>query len=281
MLRSLFIATILFAGAAQAAADKQGEFFYQTPAGQSALTPHVGYTSMTLARTGATSDSKASGFALGAEYEYGLNEQFALGATLSYLSLEWDGTPKLKNSGLVDPQVSLHGRSAMGWGYLRYGADLGLGFEKQKTASSSQDGNVASGGFSLNPYIGADIATTTDGIIGGRINYNYLMERTVDSGSGSDGKRKEGNELGLSVFYEQFFADMLIGGSYKYTSYAATKDENDAEYEKSGSMSAIALYSNIPMGGWELIPQFDYSLSKADYDKYNVMTFSVAARMNF
>jgi hypothetical protein len=200
---------------------------------------------------------------------------------LYFTSAENDSNPKLKSSGLQDPEITLKGTSGMDWGRLRYGANLGLGFEKMKTPGANRDGNAASGGFSLTPYIGADM-NVGGGIIGGRLAYEYKMERTVDAGLTSDVKLKGGDELGVNVFYEHFFADMLLGGSVNYVSAAATKEKDtDTEIEESNSITGVSIYSRMPMGGWALIPRFDYNFSRSHYDKYDDMTFSVAARFGF
>ncbi len=284
MLQKMLIAAALVIGATAHAnsGGMQSEFFFQTEAGKSDLTPKIGYKMLTEKRDGATEDTETKGLAnTGISYEYGINEMFALEGALYYSSLENNEDPKLKSNGLQDPEITLKGTSGMSWGRLRYGAMLGLGFEKRKEAGATRDGNVASGGYALMPYVGADM-DAAGGILGGRLSYEYKMERTIDTGAAQDTKVKDGHELGLSAFYEYFFADMLLGGSINYISEAAIKDsDSGAEIEESGSKTGVSIYSRMPMGTWDLIPRFDYDFSRSHYSKWNDMTFSVAARFGF
>lgn len=284
MLQKLLIAAALVVGATAHAntGGMQSEFFFQTEAGKSDLTPRLGYKILTAKPDGATSDVESKGlYNTGLSYEYGINEMFAIEGALYYASLENNTDPKLKANGLQDPEITLKGTSGMSWGRLRYGAVLGLGFEKSKEPTATSDGNVASGGYTLMPYVGADM-DAAGGILGGRLSYEYKMERTIDNGSGTDEKRKDGHELGVSAFYEYFFADMLLGGSVNYVSEAAVKDsDSGAETEEAGSKTGVSIYSRMPMGTWDLIPRFDYDFSRSHYSKWNDMTFSVAARFGF
>ncbi|KYG64014.1 hypothetical protein AZI86_14500 [Bdellovibrio bacteriovorus] len=284
MLNKMVMAAVLVLGVAAHAntSSNQSEFFFQSEAGKSEVTPRIGYKMMTIKPDGATSDTKLNGlFNTGVSYEYGINEMFAIEGALYYGSLETDGTPKTKTNGLQDPEITLKGTSPMAWGNLRYGAMLGLGFEKRKYASATSDGNLASGGYSLAPYIGADM-NLGGGIVGARALYEYRMERTIDDGSGTDLKVKDGHELGLSAFYEYFFADMLIGGSINYLSADKVKNsDTGAQEEDSHTTTGISLYTRIPMETWALIPRLDYDFSRSHYSKYDDITLSVAARFGF
>lgn len=282
MLQKMLMASaiVLVSVAAHAETSSQSEFFYQTPAGKSDVSVTLGYKTMTIKPDGATEDTKINGlYKSGVAYEYGINEMFAIEGKLSFNSLENDASPKIKESGLEDPEVTLKGTSGMDWGRLRYGASLGLGLEKRKVKSNG-DENAASGGFSLTPYIGAD-ANVGPGILGGRLSYRYNMERTIEVPVGSDEKRKEGNVLGLSAFYEYFVTDVVLGGAINYKSLAATKDGDDNEVGKSYDITGISLYSRIPMGTWDLVPKIDYDFSAKDFDKYQDLNFFVTARFGF
>lgn len=285
MLQKMLIAAALVFGAAAHAntSGMQSEFFFQSEAGKSELTPRIGYKMLTQKPdvAGAT-ETKVNGIAnTGISYEYGINSMFALEGALYFSSLETDGTPKVKYSGLQDPEIILKGTSDMSGGHLRYGAILGLGFEKNKLATATQDGNMASGGYTLAPYIGVDM-NAGGGIIGARALYEYRMERTIDNGTGTDAKVKDGHELGLNVFYEHFFADMLIGGSVNYLSAGDVKDsDTGATVEESHNTTGVSIYSRIPMDSWALIPRLDYDFSRNHYSKYDDITLSVAARFGF
>lgn len=104
MLQKMLITVAVVFGVS-AHAQSQSEFFYQTPAGKSDLTPKIGYlTSTTKAKTAGAAEVKANGLLnTGIAYEYGINEMFSLEGALYFMSLENDQTPKLKQSGLQDP----------------------------------------------------------------------------------------------------------------------------------------------------------------------------------
>lgn len=285
-LAMLFVTAL--AGTAQAADTAVGsEFFHQAPAGISEVTPHIGYRSFTFKAKGGTSDTTLSGLnRIGASYEYGLNEMLSLGADLSYSTLETDGTPKSKFNGLEDPTLFVKGTSAMDFGRLRYGANLGLGFQKSKNATASQDGNVATGGFSLAPYVGLD-ADVGPGVLGGRLSYTFRFERTTEVAGSGDTKSTGGNELGLSAFYEYMLSDMLLGGALNYRMVTDTEDESGGVKTKNNDDYApfgLSLYTRIPVTeAAVVIPRLDYDFSAGGekYDKYNDLALSIAARFAF
>lgn len=282
MLQKMLIAAALVVGATAHAntGGMQSEFFFQTEAGKSDLTPKIGYRMLTeKTKAPGAEEEKTNGMLLGVAYEYGINEMFAVEFALDYENLEKDSNPKTKESGLADPTLALKGTSAMSWGRLRYGGLLGMSLEKAKVETNG-DVNTASGGWSLAPYIGADM-DAGGGILGGRAMYVYRMDRTVDSG-GTDVKYKGGDTLGLSVFYEHFFADMLLGGAVNYRSIAETKNKDtDVVGEESHNLTGIAIYSRMPMGSWALIPALNYDFTHSEMDKWDDITLSVAARFGF
>lgn len=230
---------------------------------------------------GATESVKSSGlYKSGISYEYGINEMFAIEGSLLYSSYETDTSPKVKASGLENPTVTLKGTSDMGSSRLRFGLEVGMGLEKAKIKSGGTEFTAATGGWSLMPYIGMDM-DAAGGIIGGRLSYDYLMERTIEVEGSSDIKRKEGHELGLSAFYETAVTDVLLGGAINYVNHAALKDGDDNEVSESHSIWGVSLYSRVPFGTWALIPRLDYDFSATHYDKYNFINLSVAARFGF
>lgn len=272
-------AVVMACGAAQAA-EGSSEFFFQSAAGQSELTPRLGYKMSTIRSKGNTQDIKVNGlFNTGVAYEYGINEMMAVEAALNFASLETDTNPKVKQSGLQDPTVKLKATSAMGTWNLRYGAELGLGLEKSKIEASGNT-NAASGGFSLTPYVGAD-ANVGPGNLGGRLMYAYKMDRKEED-NGVEDTIKDGNEIGLSAFYEYMITDMLLGGSLNYRDIAESKN-NSGVAEVKHSIMGVSLYSRIPMGTWALLPRLDYDFSSTGdlYEKYNDINLSVAARFTF
>lgn len=281
MLRSLVIASLLLSGVAHAASEghsSQSEFFFQSEAGQSELTPRVGYLSSTI-ETESGIETKSTGFNLGVAYEYGLNETWAVEAAINYGNLDSEiNSVKEKSSGLLNPEFAFKGTSGMEWGHLRYGVIAELSLEKRKVTSATDDGNLATGGHALKPYVGADTAVGA-GLLGARLSYEYKFDRTLDTG-GVESKHKDGHEMGLSVFYEYMMTDVLLGASYNHISEGAVNDEDGNELEDSGTMTGISLYSRIPMEGWALIPRLDYDMSNSHFDKFNVMLFTVAARFS-
>ncbi|UOF00202.1 hypothetical protein [Bdellovibrio reynosensis] len=288
MLRSMVIASLLLSAVAQAAPEEgsshgpttyQSEFFFQSPAGHSDITPKIGYTAATTEEENATDETTSSGYSLGVAYEYGINEMWAVEFGINYATAEYEtGAVKTKNTGIMNPELLFKGTSAMGWGSLHYGVLAEFAIENAKAASASDDGNLSTGGHALMPYVGAAMGVGT-GILGGRLSYEYKLDRTLEDAAGNEVTIKDGHELGLAVFYEQMMADVLLGAAITQFSEAAINDEDGNELEESGSMTRLSLYSRIPMETWSLIPRFDYDLSKSHHDKYNVMLFTVAARI--
>jgi hypothetical protein len=296
--RSLFSMLVigLAFSTAQAAETNRSEFFYQPGAGQSDVSVHVGYRALTTKSKTATADTKMTGWAgrgvgnattegMGVGYEYGLNDMLSLGAELAFTSLEVDngGTVKPKISGLADPMVFVHGTSGMDFGRLRYGANLGLGFQKHKIEANN-DTTPATGGFSLTPYVGLDM-DAGPGILGARLSYRFNMERTYDA-NGTEQKVKDGNILGLAAFYEYMLSDMLLGAdvNYRMVGEETTTTGAASTTAKSYSPFGLDLYARIPVDeSITIIPSlgYDFSASGDDVDKYNDMVIQVAARFGF
>jgi hypothetical protein len=290
---SMLVVGLAF-GTAQAAETNRSEFFYQPGAGQSDVTVHVGYEARNTTAKNVTTESKLNGWAgrgvgnaategMGVGYEYGLNEMLSLGADVSFVSLETDATPKFKTNGLADPMLFVHGTSGMDFGRLRYGANLGLGFSKQKIETDRQD--AMTGGFSLTPYIGLDL-DAGPGILGGRVSYRFNMERTLEGATGAESKVKDGNMLGLAAFYEYMLSDMLLGVdvNYRMVGEATTTTAGVNTTSKTYSPLGADLYARIPLDEMiTIIPSFGYDFSASGdvYDKYNDMTFQIAARFGF
>lgn len=131
MLSKVFAAALILVSATAQGADS--EFFFQSKAGQSDLTPRLSYVTTTTRAKGTSTDLKFSGLInTGVPYEYGLNDMFAIESSLLFSSYESDATPKTKISGLQDPTVTLKRTTDMGSARLRYGLGAHLGFEKLK-----------------------------------------------------------------------------------------------------------------------------------------------------
>lgn len=276
MFSKVIAAAIVLASVSANAADN--EFFFQSKAGQSDLTARLGLVSTATKSDGAADETKHTGFITGVAYEYGINDQFSIEGALAFTSVEDDSTPKNKTTGLQDPTVTLKGNSAMGASTLRYGLGVGLGLQKAKV-----DGNAASaasGGFSFNPYVGMD-TEAAGGVIGGRLNYTYKMERTTDVEGFGDVKTKGGNTMGLSAFYETKVTDITFGGALNYVSAAESENEDGSTATDSYNTLGLSAYSVMPMGTFALIPRLDYDFSNSEADKYNVIFLSVAGRFNF
>ncbi|XGC81066.1 hypothetical protein ACES2L_01055 [Bdellovibrio bacteriovorus] len=289
MLRSMVIASLLLSAVAQAAPEEgvshgpttyQSEFFFQSPAGHSDITPKIGYLNSAVELEGIPTELKASGYALGIAYEYGINEMWAVELGINYMTTNTEfGPTESKMSGLMNPELLFKGTSAMGWGNLHFGVLAEFAFENRKVATTTDDGNFSTGGHAIKPYVGAAMGIGTGGILGARLSYEYKFERTVEDAAGAETKEKDGHELGISVFYEHMMADVLLGAAFNQFSEDAIKDDDGNELHDSGSLSQISLYSRIPMETWAMIPRLDYTFSRSHYDKYNEMLFSVAARI--
>lgn len=286
-LLAMTVVALAFSSA-QAAESSGSEFFHQPGAGTSEVVAKLGYRSDKTTAKGATTDTKTTGIdPITVQYQYGLDEMLAVGGYLSYASYETDsgGTTKPKTSGLKDPHIFLSGTSPMGGGALSFGADLGLGFTKNKAASTTQDGNTATGGYTLAPNIGYEMPAGP-GNVGGRLTYTWIGERTVDVGAGTDYKYKGGEAFELAPFYEYNMADAVLGVDLKYTSYGELKQTTpspETVVTKTYTTLGADIYAKIPVGGFDLLPALAYTFSSTGdaFDKVNLMTISVAGRMMF
>lgn len=276
------VAAVLVGGTAQAqegGGSSSSEFFFQSAAGASNVTAGVDYGMLTTEPKGGGAETEMSGFGVRAEYEYGLNEMLSLGARLQYQSMTTEGiagAADTDNDGLANPEIFLKGTSAMGTGRLRYGVTFGLGLENQ-TAD-----NVSTGGHSLTPYVGYDM-DMGGGILGARLSYGWMMERTFETAGGAEVKTEGGNMLGVSGFYEFMMADALLGAAVHFRDFADTENAAGASNNDAYSPLGLQIYSRIPVSTFVLLPSlaYDFSAGGDRYDSYNDMTLSVAARFGF
>jgi hypothetical protein len=291
MKRNLIAVSVLAVafGVSAHAEDKASgnEFFYQTGAGASSVTGSLGYQFGSTTAKGASTDTKESGLnPIGVEYEYGINEMFSVGGNLQYQSTTIDSGGKTKptRSGLRDPNIFAKGVSAMGFGNLRYGLNLDLGFQKL-TIDSSGNYNAASGGFAITPYVGIDSALG-GGTVGGKLSYTNQQDRTVSQSGSADFKVKGGDTVTLTAFYEMMFSDMLAGADLSYASVAKTTQNSsgtDVDYIRAFSVVTLDLYGKIPVAGFELLPKLSVpvSVSGDAYDKYSTSFLTVSGRWMF
>jgi hypothetical protein len=278
------LAAILLAANVAAAADSNGisEFHQHAMGGQREFTPEVMYNTTNLKLTPAAggTTTKGSGFGLGVEGEWGVAERMSVGAFLGYTMAEVDAAgTKSDVAGLNDIGLFARGSNVMGSGTLAYGVNGSFSIGNSETEANG-DTNAQTGGMGLTPYVGYEMAAGP-GVWGAQANYNWLGERTDESG-GVKTKTEEGNTLGLATFYEYAMGnDMSIGAALRYGMTGETKVANVAQGDKYTSMG-LEVYA--PMKGGDnltLIPRLEWNSRDYDaaaVDSYTDLTLGVAAR---
>ncbi|MES2855250.1 MAG: hypothetical protein V4692_05280, partial [Bdellovibrionota bacterium] len=122
--------------------------------------------------------------------------------------------------GLADPFIFFSGIAVRGPVRLRYGADASVPIEKSKTTGN--DSNAATGAFSLTPRLGAEMTVNDSHTCGSEVGYRLKGERTVDN-SGTSSTYKGGNSLYLNLIHEYKPNDIVYGVSATQTWYEESK----------------------------------------------------------
>ncbi|MES2856119.1 MAG: hypothetical protein V4692_09660 [Bdellovibrionota bacterium] len=257
------------------------EYFHQAGAGASEVEAGLNYHlgSVSKAKTAAATDVKTSGLqSLYGQYQYGINEMFAVGGRIGYQATETDTTPKTKTSGLQDVAVFMEGTNAMGAGNLKFGADLGIGLAKKKVGT---DTDAGTGGLSLAPYVGWDMSAGP-GMLGAKLQYTWRGERKSET-AGTETATKDGNTVGLSAFYEHMMADVTLGAALNFdmTADQVSTTSGVSTTSKAHNTTGIDLYSMIPFAGWSLLPGLTFDFADSEQDKYQFVTLNVAGRFAF
>lgn len=210
--------------------------------------------------------------------EYGFNDFLALGAGIGIESTRLRNSTPSENAefmskGATDPQFLLKGRIAMALGTLYGGTTLTYPTQKH-VIEASGNSNMASGGTSVTPYIGYEIARG-DHTMGVRVAYQvWLGSRQIEDRSFGlnsttitvDEQVTGGNVLTASTFYEFAWQRLTMGlaalveeTAAKTTTYDATQSR-DTSPDRDSPTGRIALqfYAPVELGlRFTLLPSIE------------------------
>jgi hypothetical protein len=276
MKKLVVLLAVLAGTSAFAGESAQSEFFYQAPAAAHEGTFGLGFF------TGEVDTSPSidlSGQRVFAEYEYGINEAWAVGVLLNYTQTKIDTSPSTDSTGLNDLEINVKGKHTPEAG-LRYGAMIELALQDGEVKSNG-DTNQATGGIMVNPYVGYEMAKDQCKF-GGKLARGVRLkdEKEEDKGSNTTEESSGGEATTLTGFYEHTFSEQwALGGSLEYAMIGDTKsDSGDTD---NGNSMTLNVYAPMHMGPGTLIPQFSYaSTSGADTD-VTAMELSAKYRMTF
>ena len=280
MKSSALVLSLMLSGVVYAAESNGSEYLWQTQSGKFEVTPTLGlYEKMDItARTAGASGSERTSMPITVKGEYGINEMFSAGILLGTDSISTKskaaGAVAQKSTGMFDPVLFFHGRYNLGMGWLKYGADLSVGFQKGETKANG-DTNNATGGNTLTPFAGWEMAAGP-GTFGAKLMFDlYKGEGSNEDKSTTPStttKTSGGNRFGLAAFYEMGMGMWDLGGALSYHTAASTKSKvASVETTNDDDMSEILLQVYAPVHINEMItilPELHYGMvtwSKATY----------------
>lgn len=266
-----FAAMLLAANVAQASAEGVSEFHQHAAQGEIEVTPHFDYQMVTANDRTGGGKTKVNGFRLGVEGEYGIAGSMSAGVDVSYVNQTNKTEPATTDTdttGLDDVDLFVRGSNAMGSGRLTYGTTLGLSLGDSETETNG-DSNAQSGGMSLTPYVGYEMAAGP-GLWGAQVRYNWLGERTSTSG-GTETKTEGGSGFGVATFYEyDWSAENSIGASLAYDMSGET-ESGGTKNDDNSNMLTLSIYAPMKVADkMELIPRLDWSSLSFSEDTYGI-----------
>jgi hypothetical protein len=294
MFRTILTAAICFFSVSALAATEAkssnagSEFFHQAPASAKEFTPGLTYSSTTVKFTGAKSE--ITGFDINLPVEYGINEMLSIGGALSYKSAtNKSGAVSTDRKGLGDILISLKGTmpvSSGSPGTFKFGTDLSLSIGDDKTDSSGDENNY-SGGHTLTPYVGYEMAADAN-TFGGKLSREVnLGDKTIDN-NGAKSKVSGGETTELSVFVEHAIdSTMKFGAALAYDMIEDSKDSVGGKSEALSPIYAVKLYLPTQVGEGTLLPEIIYgsttddSASGTKIDSVSAWIVGVSYRMTF
>jgi hypothetical protein len=307
MIKAIVTATLLFFSLPAFAGHHEGgatggghsgagsEFFYQSAKGAQDVTPEFTYYSSTIkskTAAGVKTKLETSGYILGAEYEYGFNEQWAFGGALAYQAFDVETTSTTSSdidaTGLKNIELYAKGTSPTGPGLLRYGGTLSLS-PGDIEVKSDGDTNAYTGGHSFEPYVGYEMAKDKC-IYGARLKLDFeLSEKTQDNATGADTEIEGAEKTEFAVFYEHLLKeDMRLGASFAWTTVEDVETKTGIVKTKSDSVTplqTISLYAPKTLAHGVLLPKFTYVLSSDDkinttkVEDYSIWSLEVGYRI--
>ncbi len=287
-LTQILSLSLILASPLAAMAEKGGggsEYFYQSAGGAMEATGRLIMTSSEEKQKGNAAD-KESGQVFEAEFEYGLSEQFSVGAILGYSMIETDdGTTKGDQTGLNDLFVYANGASAVGGGALKYG--LRLGFSPgDAEIESNGDENAYSGRNNLTWMIGYETKLAA-AVVGAQLSYFMgLGDGDIDN-AGNKLTYSGAERTMIALFYEQAIgADMQVGAALEwYTTTDIEVDPGNNKDEYVSPTQALVVYLPTKLGSGTLLPEISYGfttddkVSGNDIEDYSDLTFTIGYRL--
>lgn len=270
----------------------KSEYFYQTEANKNEATPELGYTSSTSKPVDKNlKEATTKNTLLSVTYERGLNDVWAFGGTLGYVTGKFDnGTTETDNKGLDDVQLFVKGMNSLtpGTAY-NFGATLNYSLGKKEVKATEE--SVNSGGVLLTPYLGyqylignAVIGTklqTTFHVMPSKIDYRTTTPATEEELTG-------GNRSILTGFYETTAAGATWGGEVGYWGTSTT------ESKVASTTNKFPGETGYTVGGytrWDVTPQatfvgklsWENQLSNHNeaIDSTNVIDLNLGGRFTF
>jgi len=194
-------------------------------------------------------DTNINNITLG--YERGLNDMFAVGINLDYLTFKTTGP---YSSGLNHLGLDFKANHKLGFGGLYYGLDADFGLENREAD------NTSTGGIDLAPHIALVFGNRHLGY-GLRASYNFDLEKTFEDSTGNETTQENGNTFNLELFFEKSLSDKsLFGVSVAYEAVEFTEDENGNEIGDESKGFEFSVYGAVgcgcSSGGLHFLPRF-------------------------
>lgn len=266
------LALLMLVSGSAFAADNGSEYMWQTPADKWEVTPSLSMMKTTTKpKAAGAQDIEMSATTISVKGEYGISEQFSAGLLLANVSGKAEqGATSIDVKGMADIIAFFHGRNAMGTGSLRYGVDVGLGLSKREIESTG-DTNVSSGGISLTPFVGYEIAAAPC-TYGARLAYKmYAGERkqTDNTSTPADDDKITGpTTTSLAFFYEHDMAPVRLGAALEIASNTESeiKTNGGAGVKQGDGETTMGIKLYVPYTVNEMItilPEFTYAQATA------------------
>lgn len=232
---------------------KGSQFLYQAPVDKIQLTPALTYLSLTAKLKGAVTKLESSGYTGALRSEYGISDMFSAGATLSYTSLKNEYSPagvtaSTDSKGLDDIRFFLLGRMDQAASSFRFGTDVNFSLSKSITEADS-DTNRASGGISLEPFVGYEMYWNAC-TVGTKLAYKlYAGDRKAEDKSATPTTTSDvsgGETVTWSAFYEHDMKPWTLGVSLDWESEAKDKEDTNGTVTTSAGQSIMTLTLYAP-----------------------------------
>lgn len=295
-----FLLTALTVGSVQAMAAEGytgSQYFYQAPMDRIVVTPAIDYLSLSadMKEASGSNSLKIKGFSEEVRGEYGINEMMSAGLVLSYTKLKTEYSPATTadktQKGLDDLKFFVLGRHEMGPGSLRFGTDVNFALEKDITNADGNGGNSATGGISVEPFVGYEM-TSGACTYGAKLSYLTLIgDRKKEDKSQTPTASSDvsgGETVTLGLFYEHKMEPLTLGASLEWASLANEKQKTNGSTTETAGHSLATLNVYVPYDvtpSITLLPQVSYgqytAMDTESYDGVKMYGLEVAARFAF